>query len=261
MKNSVVKIVSMILVCVLCFGSVTAYASEVPNTTVSTKEAAEYKNAFQTLADISNKSVKVVDAARITEIKTIVNESIDNGDFCFHFDNSAILDFNNATVLDIQDENYSYTSITIPVKGTKYSLISNVTFLMDETGLVTYSETLLTEGENNKFVIDTYYNGILVKSQNTEIDFVPNDEMQQALNTLQNSSAKIEEYKQTRGTAEVGACLAAILGVNAAVGLAIASTCFASCPAVPAICAACIGGVVALGSADVAAVVGCFNLA
>lgn len=57
--------------------------------------------------------------------------------------------------------------------------------------------------------------------------------------------------------------IAAVAGVNGLVAKLIAGTCVAACTAAPiggVVCAACIGGVCAIGAADIAAIVSCFKL-
>lgn len=65
---------------------------------------------------------------------------------------------------------------------------------------------------------------------------------------------------QNRGIKKIAACIAAVAGINGGVAYLIAGTCIASCPAVPPICAACIGGVCTIGAADIVAVISCFKL-
>ncbi|EON71874.1 hypothetical protein H131_13058 [Lysinibacillus sphaericus OT4b.31] len=49
---------------------------------------------------------------------------------------NANLDFGNAKFIDINDDKNKYTSITIPVIGDKYSLLSNVTLVFDSNTIV-----------------------------------------------------------------------------------------------------------------------------
>ncbi len=170
------------------------------------------------------------------------------------------LDYYKSKVLKIYEENDTFTSITIPVKGNKYSLISNLTLIYDaNNNLVSYTETLLSNN-NNKFKIESYINGSLLEIKDTNVDFVEDSEIQKGLDELheiaENNTCTFNFYSVKK----TAACIAGVIGVNAGVAYLIAGTCTASCPAVPPICAACIGAVATIGAGDLASIIACFKL-
>ncbi|RSU09756.1 hypothetical protein CBF27_11775 [Vagococcus acidifermentans] len=65
----------------------------------------------------------------------------------------------------------------IPLIGQRFSFISNVTLLFDDNyELISYSEALITQTENHKFMITNYLDGKMVEQDITDIDFLNNDE-------------------------------------------------------------------------------------
>lgn len=256
MKKRFFRMVSVVLMLTLLVGSTNAFAAEASS---SETEVSEVGRSFTKMNQIAENSVEVSDAEKIDEVKEIVNESIEDNNVVLNYQ-SAILDFSEAKLLDITCGNEVYTSITIPVEGYKYSLISNVTFVIYNNQIAAYTEALITKGTDDKFVIDTYYNGSLIESNHTDIAYMSDSEIQSGLNAIHDNVQKGNEYVQTRGVPAIAGCLVGVLGVNATVAYLIAGTCIASCPAVVPICVACIAGVCTIGAADVAAVVGCFSL-
>lgn len=252
MKKKFMSALSIVLVFVLLAGAISASAAEY-------SKDAERQHSFNKLSEVAAMAVEVTDTERINEIKENVKDDVENGNVVLHF-TSAYLNYNEVKVLDIAYENDIYTSITIPVTGTAYSLLSNVTFVLENNQIVVYSETLITRGTDNNFVIATYYDGVLVDTNHTDIGYISNEEIQQDLDTIHTSVQRGKDYAQTRGVGAIVGCLTGVLGVNAAVAYLIAGTCIASCPTVVPICAACIGAVATIGAADIAAVVACFSL-
>lgn len=250
--KKLMSVLSIFLVFALLAGAISASAAEYSN-------AGERQHSFNKLSEVAAMANEVADTERINEIEGIVKNYIANGNAVLHFE-SAYLNYNEAKVLDIAYENDIYTSITIPVAGSAYSLLSNVTFVLENDQIAIYSETLITRSAENKFVIATYYDGVLVDTNHTDIGYISNEEIQKDLDTIHTSVQKGKAYAQTRGTGAIVGCLTGVLGVNAAVAYLIAGTCIASCPTVVPICVACIGAVATIGAADIAAVVACFNL-
>ncbi|MBO2536440.1 hypothetical protein [Rummeliibacillus suwonensis] len=105
------------------------------------------------------------------------------------------------------------TAVTVPVHG-DYSLPSNITVFFDEnkTALQT-NEMLVTKNEVGNFQVETYLDGLLVKSEDTGISWITDEEM------LAEEPALI----QPMGVKAVAACLGAVLGVG---GIAGAVACF-----------------------------------
>ena len=73
---------------------------------------------------------------------------------------------------------------------------------------------------------------------------------------------EIKNQTYTRSVGSTVACLGALLGINGAVAYIIAGTCTTACSAAPvtgAVCAACIGGICAIGAGDIVGIVTCFK--
>lgn len=145
------------------------------------------------------------------------------------------------------------TAVTVPVHG-DYSLPSNITVFFDEnkTALQT-NEMLVTKNEVGNFQVETYLDGLLVKSEDTGISWITDEEM------LAEEPALI----QPMGVKAVAACLGAVLGVGGTAAYIIAVACGGSCaaptPVTAPICAACIGAYAVIGAGGIAGAVACFN--
>ncbi|OAQ56715.1 hypothetical protein A6E74_11815 [Enterococcus thailandicus] len=109
---------------------------------------------------------------------------------------------------------------------------------------------MITKNQLNKFVITNYSDGEKVNEYNTNIDYVNNSTLKEALISLKKG---VKENVNARG-------IGAIAGINATVAYLIAGTCIAACPAVAPICAACIAGVCTIGAADIGGIIACFKL-
>ncbi|MFJ7890437.1 hypothetical protein ACIQYL_20455 [Lysinibacillus xylanilyticus] len=191
-------------------------------------------------------------------IKDMANNIIADNQMILNYSN-AKLDFDNAKILEIKGDKENFTSITLPIVGDQYSLLSNLSLVFDSNNkLVNYSETLITKSDDNKFVVSSYVDGNLIQEQFTDLDYVSNSELQRQLDHLTSSLAKSEEI-QSRGIGDVALCLEIVLGVDLVIARLIASTCIASCPALPPICVACIGAVVAVGVANMNQIIACFD--
>nr|WP_298476829.1 hypothetical protein [uncultured Oribacterium sp.] len=73
---------------------------------------------------------------------------------------------------------------------------------------------------------------------------------------------EIKNQTYTRRVGSTVACLGVLLGINGAVAYIIAGTCTTACSAAPvtsAVCAACIGGICAIGAGDIVGIVDCFK--
>ncbi|WP_017729125.1 hypothetical protein [Halalkalibacterium ligniniphilum] len=98
--------------------------------------------------------------------------------------------------------------------------------------VISYSETLITKSKDNKFVISSYFDGNLMQSEVTDIDYVSNDVLQEELNTLKNATGN-EPGFSTLGFNEVALCISGVLLIDLTVARLIAGACITSCPAVP----------------------------
>ncbi|ALS01062.1 hypothetical protein ATZ33_06670 [Enterococcus silesiacus] len=262
-KNSL--LVKMVLLAVIvmtisqCFSPAIAIAAESHGNKINSESVYKDKNANQSfgkMMELANNSSEIKDSEKTEEIKNFVNRDISNENILLNSSN-ANLDLENATFLNITKNSQNYTSISIPISGEGYSLISNLTVVYGESNeLVSFSETLITKSSSDKFIISSYIDGQLIQSNKTNIDYISDNEIQKGLDGLKADAQKIE----TRGIGAIAGCIAAVAGVNGVVAYLIAGTCIASCPAVVPICVACIGAVATIGAADIGAVIACFNL-
>lgn len=247
------------LICII-FTNGTSVLATRNNDFIVSDNLNSYKSTFSKLEDIINSSKTITNIEYIDNQKAVIESFIKEKNIIFNFDKDAYLSFEDISALYINSEDTVYTSITIPVLGSDYSLISNVTFLLFNNDVVSYTETLITKGINNKFVVDTYLNGALINHNNTDIDYMTNKEIEFELNNLHKAIESANQYIQTYGVGSIVGCLAAVLGVNAGIAALIANTCAAGCATLSPICVACIGAVGVVGAADVSAVVECFKL-
>lgn len=259
MKKHFMKKVSLGMALALIVGGITVSAAPKMEMKISEKDVERMESSFEKIEDIAERSTEVVDTERIENLKNVVKKAITEENKVLQASEEE-LHYEDVAVLDIACDDEIYTTITVPIQSENYSLLSNATFVVKNNQVLAYSETLITTDDNNKFVIDNYFNGELLESNHTNIDYISDAEIQQGIDSLNEISEKSTEYIQTRGIGETAGCLAAVLGVNVGVALLIAGTCAASCPAVVPVCVACVSGVFALGGADVAAVVACFGL-
>ncbi|MBP1082350.1 MULTISPECIES: hypothetical protein [Bacillus] len=208
------------------------------NGTASKTKEIKNPQKIQHLTDMSKKA--------ISSKQVILNNS------------GADLVFDDAKFLDIKENNEKYASVTIPIVGEQYSFISNLTFVFDsEDNIISYSETLITKSDNNKFVVTTYFNGKLVQEKVTDIDYISNSKLQRELKYMQDKAG--DGVQAQKSFNEVVLCISLVALIDLTVARLIAATCIASCPAVPAICAACIGAVAVVGGANIPAIISCFK--
>jgi len=63
--------------------------------------------------------------------------------------------------------------------------LSNLTLVFDsDYNLTTYSETLVTKSDEDKFKFTTYTDGKLVKDEVSDIDYVSDNKIQEELNNI-----------------------------------------------------------------------------
>lgn len=142
------------------------------------------------------------------------------------------------------------TSVTFPIEGLNFRQPSNVTYILDNAGqLAQYSESTVVEREDGLLDLNTYRDGVLIHS--AEVD--PATELSEF--SAESAAAK---------AVDPVTCLMAVLGVGSVVAGTILILCGGSCsvpvtPPTATICAACIGGIAAVGGASIGAVMGCFT--
>lgn len=217
------------------------------------------KKSFDKMQSIASQSHEVMNPIVIETTKNSTLNAIKEKKIILNGQNVNLL-WNNSKFLSIDKEDANYKSISVPIEGKKYSFFSNLTVVFDKNeNVVTYSESLITKNQVNKFVIDTYIEGKKVSTKNTDIDYINNSKLKEGLFSLK-QSVKESKNENSRGIGAVAGCIAAIAGINGTVAYLIAGTCIAACPAVAPICAACIAGVCTIRAADIGGVIACFKL-
>lgn len=231
----------------------TIFADEVNNT--ETYITSDMAYSFSELNDIAENSYDVTDKQIVASYKDLALHTLNN----IITNSGSNIDTNNFKVMKTNIAGTEYTSANFAITG-NYSLLSNLNLLFDSNNqLVFYSETLISQNEANTFRIQNYINGALFEDKQTDIPYITDEQISEGINGLKELGIGLQE-RSFWGT--VG-CITAVAGVNGAVAKIIAATCVSACAASPvagAVCAACIGGVCAMGAADVAAIVGCFHV-
>lgn len=169
------------------------------------------------------------------------------------------LDIGSSKVVSITDKNGRiFNYVVIPYRNVEgFNFISNITVVFengDVSSPKSQSETLYTKAANGNFKVSSYQNGINIQEVVTNHKYVDGQKLQDTKDFHENAP---------RGKKAKVVCLSALLGVNATVATLVASTCVAACTAEPvgaAVCAACVGGVFALGGADIKGVIECLKL-
>ncbi|MFH0331920.1 hypothetical protein QQF09_14345, partial [Clostridium perfringens] len=218
------------------------------------------QESFQKMEDIATNSREVT-GDMLDSIKSKFTNDLAEKKFKVQT-NASNLDLDNAKVLEISNENGIFKSITLPIIGEEYTMFSSLTVLYDENNeIASYSESLITKSENNTFQVASYIDGEEISKLDTGIDYLENEILENEMINIKEITKEMETYgPEERGIGAIAACIAAVAGVNGVVAKLIAATCIASCPTVVPICVACIGGVAAMGSASIAAIVQCFKL-
>ncbi|MGV0436332.1 hypothetical protein ACUY2R_05075 [Corynebacterium mastitidis] len=173
-------------------------------------------------------------------------------------------DFSKSTVLDVLKDGEEYRTVTVPITG--HSPLSNFTVVYNQDGTVSnYAESLFRKGESGNFAVDQWVNGNFHRTQNTDVEFIDDNELMVEIEKSRSESERIAQgLREERSFGKVVACLAGITGIGGPVAYIIASACAGACVAPEAIskgvCAACIGAYAALGAGGMGAAAACFQL-
>ncbi|EOH94687.1 hypothetical protein [Enterococcus villorum] len=230
--------------------------SRVTNAKLISDFTDEELETLEKMSDIME-TTKLVSTTENSEIKTRFQSELRNRNIVFHVPESS-LDLTSAKVLQVTQNSEDFYMITVPIVGDGYNLFSNLTVTYSCSGKNEgYQETIISQGLNNKTQIETYANGKLMKSNLLNEDFLSNEQIKKDMKNVQKQGALLP---QSRGFANKVACLVVVLGISKYVATVIAGACVGSCPAIPVICAACVGGFVALGTGTMSSVVACFKL-
>ncbi|WP_019412377.1 hypothetical protein [Paenisporosarcina sp. TG20] len=104
---------------------------------------------------------------------------------------------------------------------------------------------MITNSDNNKFVVTSYFDGKLIQEEVTDRDYVNNSELQKELEYMQNVDSDV--IQTHRSFNSVVLCISFVGLIDLTIARLIAATCIVSCPGIPPICAACIGAVALVG--------------
>lgn len=207
-------------------------------------------------------AINDVDEETEKQLKSLAKKEIKVGTVGLHVSTESI-DIDNGRYFDVNEKDKNHKSASFPIKEDQYNILSNLTLVFDsENKLTTYSETLITKS-SDKFKFTIYTDGKLVKDDVSDIDYMNDSEIQEELDKIKDQvKSKESQIVQPASQKDTITCLAAALGVGTGVAAAIAYACVGSCltPPTVAICAACIGGFAALGSASIGAIAACFQL-
>ena len=72
--------------------------------------------------EIAEMSTVVTDIEKIDALKNFVKNAVDNNEILLHFDKSN-LNYNEAKVMDIVNEDRAYTAITVPMVNENYAFL------------------------------------------------------------------------------------------------------------------------------------------
>lgn len=220
----------------------------------------EMKAAFAEMSKVASNSYDINDTETKNLYIDLAKSEIFKNEFVVNGGKSN-LNFEEVNVVATNLKCSNFISVNIAIAGS-YSTLSNLNLMFNtDNEFIGYTETLIyNDPETNKFIIDSFQNGELLDHNQTQIDYISNEQIAEGLQGLKDISSN--PCPGTRGEGTVG-CLAALLGVNGVVAALIAGTCSAACAAAPvtgAVCAACIGGICVIGAADIAGVIACFNV-
>lgn len=248
MKNwqktiSVMAVVALLLV----FG----WSSPVLETNAQSQELDQLRETAEKISVEEN-------SGEIEKIKNIAYEAITNKKVVSNAVN-AELNFDRANVGEVFAENETYTVLAVPIASDEYSPISNLTLIIQDGKILTYSETLMTKSPKNTVAVASYTDGQLINEKVTDVEYVSNSEVKAAIDKAQ--KLKLDENTiQPFGIAEVSLCLSAVLLIDLVVARMVATACIGFCgTGVVPLCAACIGGVFVIGGANINAVTACFS--
>ena len=82
----------------------------------------ELEHAFTKMNEIAEMSTVVTDIEKIDALKNFVKNAVDNNEILLHFDKSN-LNYNEAKVMDIVNEDRAYTAITVPMVNENYAFL------------------------------------------------------------------------------------------------------------------------------------------
>lgn len=267
-----IKLLSMFMaVMMILTGTTQVFAYSAENGTASKKFTDEKVMALNTLEEFTQNTLEINNYEEMNRIKNTTRNAINKGLVDIKA-KDMVLDYDNAKYYDYsENSDGEYSIISIPIVGDKYSLLSSIGIIYHKSEnndgisnydqIASYSETLITKSNDNKFIITVYQDGTILRNEKTDIGYINNIEIQNSLDIMKEYSNDMV----TMGTGAVAACIAAVAGVTGAFGAMIVSLCGTACSAVitppgAIVCAACVAAIAALGGSSITGVVKCFEL-
>jgi len=238
-----------VMVVIILF--VFALSSSVLETNAQTNDFANLSQTAQMITIVKN-------PIKIQEIKDITLDAIANKSVLSNVPNNY-LNYNEIKIGEVFVDKDTYTISSIPITSSNYNPISNLTLIIQDGEILTYSETLITKSRTNTVAISVFTDGMKIYEKITDIEYLSNSEVQKVIDKAQNLPLG-NNIIQTRGIAEVALCLSSVLLIDLVVARIVATTCIGACAGgVVPLCVPCIAGVFAIGGANIGAVIACFK--
>lgn len=240
------KFISLTLAIAMFFTlSTTAFAQKFSSNTYSSESNYEY------IAEIAANTSLIDDEDLKDTLTTKTLDAIQNSDIKLNIPKTSY-NFKNAQLATVSG-NQPVTSLTIPVADDSYSVLSNLTLIFGEhNDLISYSEFILTESEQNTFKMQIFSDDIKTYEEVTNLKYIANTEMNTWLSDIQEAYANTGDI-QTYGLNVP--CFLAVSGAGATVSTLILKLCGAPCVLAPPACAVCLGGIIVVGGGSIIAAV------
>lgn len=210
------------------------------------------ENSYDYIVDLASDTSVLENDDLKTLLLNKTRQLINTGKVRIHI-NEFSYDYNNSILSEVSSK--EYFSLTIPVVGNTYSVLSNLTIIFDGNFLpVSYSELILTESTKETFNIQIYTDGIKTYSEVTDIEYIRNSEMNKWLDEMQTVYDGVQPYALDLP------CFGAVTGAGAAISGLLVKVCGGPCTLAPPICAVCVGGIIIVGGGSIiAAVTQCWS--
>lgn len=259
--TSFFAILSVVAICLCSFMQVNAAVTETDTVDKRIVTDEDISEGLQKIDTLLGKMSYEKNEDKIGTLNKLIKEKVSKGDLLVN-SKQVELDYNSSKVVNISEEEKTYTSITIPLVGDNYSFASNLTVVFDSSlKSYTYTETALTKSENDFFRVDVFNDGKQIKSEELDIPYLSDSEIKSEISRLTEAQNVLDSNVSSRGVVDKIACIAVILGVTKYIGGIIVSFCAGSCAAgVAPLCVACVGGIVTFGGASLTALIKCFKL-
>ncbi|MFJ7662084.1 hypothetical protein ACIQXW_06740 [Lysinibacillus sp. NPDC097162] len=116
-------------------------------------------NDFANLSQTAQMITIVKNPIKIQEIKDITLDAIANKSVLSTVPNND-LNYDEIKIGEVFVDNDTYTISTIPITSSNYNPISNLTLIIQNGEILTYSETLITKSRTNTVAISVFTDGM-----------------------------------------------------------------------------------------------------